>query len=78
MWYNAKLCYAFVLPDIENNLCGGKCMKTLRGVCLNLDNAPAHNAKRSRQEIARAKAARSGIRLILLVLHPVAAFCLAA
>jgi hypothetical protein len=52
------LCSA-VLPDIERNLFDGKCRKTLRGAYLPLDNARAHNAKRSRQEIARTKAPRA-------------------
>jgi hypothetical protein len=50
------------LPDIEKNLCKGKRRKTLPGVSVHLDNAPVHNAKRSRQEIARIKPTR--------VVHP--------
>jgi hypothetical protein len=49
---------AFVLLDIEENLCDGKRRRTLQGVCLHLDNAPAHNAKWLRQEITRTKATR--------------------
>jgi hypothetical protein len=61
--YDAEFFFASVLPDIERNLCDGKHKKTLRGASFHLDNAPAHNAKRSRQEIARMKASR--------VVHPV-------
>jgi hypothetical protein len=53
---------ASVLLDIQRNLCDGKHRKTLRGIYLHLGNTPAHNAKRSRQEIARTKASR--------VVHP--------
>jgi hypothetical protein len=56
MPYDAEFFCASVLPHIERNLCDGKHGKTLRGVYLHLDNAPAHNRKRSRQEIARTKA----------------------
>jgi hypothetical protein len=58
MQYDAEFFCASVLPDIERNLCDGKHRKTLRGVYLHLDNAPAHNAKRSRQAIARTKTTR--------------------
>jgi hypothetical protein len=58
MWYDAEFFCASVLPDIERNLCDGKQRKRLRGVYLDLDNAPAHNAQRSRQEIARTKITR--------------------
>jgi hypothetical protein len=58
MRYDAGFFCASVLPDIERNLCGGKRRKMLRGVYLYLDNASAHNTKRSRQEIARTKATR--------------------
>jgi hypothetical protein len=50
--------YASVLPDIERNLRDGRPKKALPRVYLHLDNAPAHNAKRPRQEIARTKATR--------------------
>jgi hypothetical protein len=59
---DAEFFCAPVLSDIKRNLCDGKRKKTPRGVCLHLDNAPAHNTKRSRQEIARTKAIR--------VVHP--------
>jgi hypothetical protein len=58
MWYDSEFFCASVPPDIERNLCDGKSTKTLRGVHLHLDNAPAHNAKWSRQEAARIKATR--------------------
>jgi histone-lysine N-methyltransferase SETMAR len=60
--YDAEFFCASVLPDIERNLCDGKHRKTLRGVYLHLDNVPAHNTKRSRQEIAGTKTSR--------VVHP--------
>jgi hypothetical protein len=62
MQCNTELFCASVLPHIERNLCDGKQRKTLRGVYLYLDIIPAHNAKRSRQEIARTKATK--------VVHP--------
>jgi hypothetical protein len=46
--YDAEFFCAFVLPDVERNLCDDKHWKTLGGVDLHLDNAPAHNPKRSR------------------------------
>jgi hypothetical protein len=52
MRYNAELFCAFIMPGIERNFCGGKRRKTPRGAHLHLDNAPAHSAKRSREEIA--------------------------
>jgi hypothetical protein len=55
---DAEFFCAFVLPGIERNLCDGKRRKTLRGVDLHLDDPPAHNVKRSRQEIARTKPTR--------------------
>jgi hypothetical protein len=55
MRYDADFSCAFVLSDIESNLCDGKRPKTLRGVYLHLDNAPAYNAKKSRQAVARSK-----------------------
>jgi hypothetical protein len=55
LWYSAEFFWIPILPDIERNLCGGEPRKTLRGIYLNLDNAPASKAKRSRQEIARTK-----------------------
>jgi hypothetical protein len=55
---NTEFLCASVLPDIERNFCGGKGRKTLRGIYPHLDNAPAHNVKRSRQEIARTRANR--------------------
>jgi hypothetical protein len=60
--YDAEFFCASVLSDVEKNLCQGSRRKTLRGIYLHFDNAPAHNAKRSRQEIARTKATR--------VIHP--------
>jgi hypothetical protein len=48
MQYDAEFFCLSVLPDIERNLCDGKHRKMLRGAYLHLDNAPAHNAKRSR------------------------------
>jgi hypothetical protein len=62
MQSDAEFFYASVLSDIERNLCDGKCRKMPRGIYLHLDNAPAHNAKWSRQDIARIKAIR--------ILHP--------
>jgi hypothetical protein len=62
MRHNAELFYAYVLLDIERNLCDSKCRKTVRGDYFHLHNAPAHNTKLSRQEIARTKAIR--------VVHP--------
>jgi hypothetical protein len=62
MWYDTELFYASVLPDIERNLCDGKRRKTLRGICLHLDNVLPHNTARSQQEIARTKTA--------MVMHP--------
>jgi hypothetical protein len=62
MRYDAEFFYASVLPDIERNLYDGKPGKTLRGVYLHLETAPAHNAKPSRQEITRTKAIK--------VVHP--------
>jgi hypothetical protein len=56
--YDAEFFRASVLPNIERNLCDGQHMKMLRGVYLHIDNALAHNTKRSRQEIARTKASR--------------------
>jgi hypothetical protein len=47
---------------MEKNVCDGKRKKTFRGAYLHLDNAPTHEAKRSRQEIARTKATK--------VVHP--------
>jgi hypothetical protein len=58
MRYDVEFFCASVLPGIERNLCDGKRRKTLRDVCPHLLNGPAHNAKRSRQEIARTKATR--------------------
>jgi hypothetical protein len=58
MRYDAEFFCASVLPAIERNLCDGKRRKTLRGVYLYLDNAHAHNAKGSPQEIARTKTTR--------------------
>jgi histone-lysine N-methyltransferase SETMAR len=58
MRYDAKFFYAYVLPDIKRNLCHSKRRRTLRGVFLHLDNAPAHNTKRPRDKIARTKASR--------------------
>jgi hypothetical protein len=55
---DASFFCASVLPDIERNLRDGKHPKTLRGVYLHPDNAPAHNAKRPRQEVARRKTTR--------------------
>jgi hypothetical protein len=55
MRYRVEFFYVSVLPDIEGNLSDGKHRKTLRGADLHLDNAPAHNAKRSGQEIGRTK-----------------------
>jgi hypothetical protein len=55
MRYNAQSFCASVLSDIESNLCDSKRRKTLGGFYLYIDNAPAHNAKRSRQEITRTK-----------------------
>jgi hypothetical protein len=52
-----------VLSDIERNLCDGKRRKTLRGIYIHLDNALAHNVKRSQQEISRTQATS--------VVHPV-------
>jgi hypothetical protein len=57
--YDTKTICASVFPDIERNLCDGKRRKRFRGLYLPLDNAPPHNAKRPRQEIARTKAKRA-------------------
>jgi hypothetical protein len=62
MRYDAEFFCVSVLPDIGRNFCDGKHRKTLRCVYFHLDNAPAHNAKRPRQEIARTKAT--------MVVHP--------
>jgi hypothetical protein len=51
--YSAEFFCRSVLPDLERNLCEGTHRKTLPDICLHLDNASTHNAKRSRQEIAR-------------------------
>jgi hypothetical protein len=59
---DAEFFCAFVLRDIEKNLCDGEPRQTLRGASLHLCNAPAHNSKRSRQEIAWTKITR--------VVHP--------
>jgi hypothetical protein len=56
--YDAEFFCAYVLPDMERNLCDGKHRKMRRGVYLHLGNARGHNAKRSRQEIARTKVSR--------------------
>jgi hypothetical protein len=56
MPYNIEFFCGSVLPDTAKNLCDDKRRKTFRGINLHLDNAPAHNAKPSRQEIARTKA----------------------
>jgi hypothetical protein len=60
--YDAEFFYASVLPDIEKNLRNGKRRETPRDVYLHLNNAAAHSAKRSWQEIARIKDTR--------VVHP--------
>jgi hypothetical protein len=57
--WDAEFFCASVLPDFERNLCDGKREKMLRGIDLHLNNAPAHNAQRSRQEISRIKATRA-------------------
>jgi hypothetical protein len=62
MRFDAEFFCASVLLDIERNLCDGKRKRTLRYVCPHLDNAPDHNTKRSRQEIAHPKATK--------VVHP--------
>jgi hypothetical protein len=56
---DAKFSCASVLPDIEKNLYEGKRRKALRGIDLHRGNAPAHSAKRSRQQISRNKATRA-------------------
>jgi hypothetical protein len=53
--YDAEFFCTSILPDLEKNICEGTRIKTLRGIYLHLGNAPAHDAKRSRQEIARTK-----------------------
>jgi hypothetical protein len=69
VWYDANFLCASVLPDIGRNLCDGKRKKTLRAVDIHVDNALAHNAERSQQEIARVKA----IRVVHSVYFPDAA-----
>jgi hypothetical protein len=61
MRYDVEFFCASVLLDIDWNLYEGKRRRALRGVCLHLDSAPAHNPKRS-QEITRTKTTR--------VVHP--------
>jgi hypothetical protein len=61
--YDTEFSRAFVLPDIERNLCDGKRKNIFRGAYLRLDNKPADKIKWSRLEIARTKATR--------VVHPV-------
>jgi hypothetical protein len=56
--YTTESFFASVLLDIERDLCDGKRRKALRSIFLHLDDAPARNAKRSRQEIAQTKANR--------------------
>jgi hypothetical protein len=58
MQQDAESVCAYVLPHIERNLCDGKRRKTFQGVHFYLDNAPAHNAKRPRQEITQTKVTR--------------------
>jgi hypothetical protein len=55
MRYDAEFFYVSVLTDLERNICDGKRRKTLRGFSLHLENAPARNAKRSRQQMSRTK-----------------------
>jgi hypothetical protein len=59
MQYNAEFFCPSVLPDTKRNLWDGKHRKMLRVVQLHMDNAPSHNAKRPRYEIARTKITRS-------------------
>jgi hypothetical protein len=55
MRYDAEFFCAPVLSDIERNLCDGKRRKMVQGVCIHLDNAPAHNAEKSRQGMVRTR-----------------------
>jgi hypothetical protein len=52
--YDADFFCTLALPRLETNLCEST-RKTIWGIYLHLDNAPAHNAKRLRQEIAQTK-----------------------
>jgi hypothetical protein len=56
MRYDAAFFWASILPDIERKLWDSKRRRTFRGISLDLDDAPSHNAKGSRQESARTKA----------------------
>jgi hypothetical protein len=57
--YDAEFFCTSVLLGVENSPCDGTRRKTFRRIYLHLDNAPVHNAKRSRQEIARTKGAKT-------------------
>jgi hypothetical protein len=56
--YNAEFFCASGHPDIERNLCGGQHRKAFQGICLDLDNTPAHKVKRSQQGIAQTESIR--------------------